>query len=88
MVIVICHVRVSLLLCGIEIGLDFSLPKVILKWSNTFWIKAFDHIIVNAFYLFTSHFVIAIMSPGRAQHGLQNLAHKPMINLHWDLLWF
>jgi hypothetical protein len=28
------------------------------------------------------------MSPGRAQHGLQNLAHKPMTNLHRDLLWF
>jgi hypothetical protein len=31
MVIVICYVCVSLLLCGIEIGLDFSWPKVILK---------------------------------------------------------
>jgi hypothetical protein len=31
MVIVICCVRVSSLLCGIEIGLDFSLPKVIIK---------------------------------------------------------
>lgn len=54
----------------------------------TFWIKAFDHIIVNAVYLLADHFVIAIMSPARAWDGLQNLVYKPMTKLHWDLLWF